>query len=68
MEISTQHNLNLGKVLVLDGSHSYLLIICVSDRTTSKDSGSYRCVATNEFNNTVFTSNASVDVTVKGLW
>ncbi|XP_029007890.1 muscle, skeletal receptor tyrosine protein kinase [Betta splendens] len=36
------------------------------NRTTSKDSGSYRCVAANEFNGTLFTSNASeVVVTVK---
>ncbi|XP_028459790.1 neogenin isoform X1 [Perca flavescens] len=37
-------------------------------RTTSKDSGSYMCVATNHFNKTVFTSNSSeVVITVKDM-
>ncbi|XP_023277789.1 Fc receptor-like protein 5 [Seriola lalandi dorsalis] len=37
-------------------------------RTTSKDSGSYRCEASNEFNNTVFTVNSSeVVITVKDV-
>ncbi|XP_078127067.1 uncharacterized protein LOC144531041 [Sander vitreus] len=38
------------------------------NRTTSKDSGSYKCVATNHFNKTVFTSNSSeVVITVKDV-
>ncbi len=43
------------------------MIILVALRTTLKDSGSYMCVATNRFNQTVFTSNSSeVVITVKG--
>lgn len=43
------------------------MTILVALRTTSKDSGSYMCVATNRFNETVFTSNSSeVVITVKG--
>ncbi|XP_044047330.1 Fc receptor-like protein 3 isoform X2 [Siniperca chuatsi] len=38
------------------------------NRTTSKDSGSYMCIATNHFNKTVFTANSSeVVITVKGV-
>ncbi|XP_070775527.1 contactin-5 isoform X5 [Enoplosus armatus] len=38
------------------------------NRTTSTDSGSYMCVATNRFNKTVFTSNSSeVVITVKAV-
>ncbi|XP_022611170.1 titin-like isoform X2 [Seriola dumerili] len=49
----------------------YLRVIAerlLIDRTTSKDSGSYRCEASNEFNNTVFTVNSSeVVITVKDV-
>lgn len=42
-------------------------ILSVTLRVTSKDSGSYRCVAANVFNHTVFTANSSeVEITVKG--
>ncbi|XP_076001818.1 LOW QUALITY PROTEIN: uncharacterized protein LOC142994829 [Genypterus blacodes] len=52
----------VSKSLVRDHQHNKLVI----DRTTSQDSGSYMCVAANQFNKTrVFTSNSSVEIRVK---
>ncbi|XP_068584982.1 basement membrane-specific heparan sulfate proteoglycan core protein [Cebidichthys violaceus] len=37
------------------------------DRTTSEDSGSYTCVASNHFNETIFNSSSDVMITVKDV-
>uniref|UniRef100_A0A8C4ILU7 Si:dkey-93h22.7 n=1 Tax=Dicentrarchus labrax TaxID=13489 RepID=A0A8C4ILU7_DICLA len=54
-----------GQLVSQSSSHNDQLLI---NRTTSKDSGSYMCVASNNFNQTVFTANSTeVVITVKDV-